>query len=60
MKISTAITIATLMLPNASYAADMVFTGWGGTTQDVETKEWADKFAAKESIKILQDSYRLW
>lgn len=55
MKISTAITLAALMLPNASYAADMVFTGWGGTTQDVETKEWADKFGAKEGVKVLQD-----
>lgn len=55
MKISTALTLVTLLVPNATFAADLVFTGWGGTTQDVETKEWSEKFAANEGIKVLQD-----
>lgn len=38
-----------------STAADMVFTSWGGTTQDVQKAAWADKFTAKEGIKVLQD-----
>jgi putative spermidine/putrescine transport system substrate-binding protein len=36
-------------------AADMVFTSWGGTTQDVQKAEWADKFAEKEGINVVQD-----
>lgn len=38
-----------------SFAADLVFTSWGGTTQDVQKSAWADKFTAKTGIKVLQD-----
>ncbi len=55
MKALLTIVVAMTLSPVASQAADMVFTGWGGTTQDVEKAEWADKFAAKESITVLQD-----
>lgn len=38
-----------------SLAADLVFTSWGGTTQDVQKSAWADKFTAKAGINVLQD-----
>lgn len=36
-------------------AADMVFTSWGGTTQDAQTRAWSDPFAAESGITVLQD-----
>lgn len=44
-----------LGVASPSFAADMVFTSWGGTTQDVQKAAWADKFTAKEGINVLQD-----
>ena len=38
-----------------SLAADLVFTSWGGTTQDVQKSAWAEKFAASTGINVLQD-----
>lgn len=55
MKTLLAIAVAATLLPAASNAADLVFTGWGGTTQDVEKAEWADKFSAKELVNVVQD-----
>ena len=45
----------TLGLAGTSHAADMVFTSWGGTTQDVQKSAWADKFTEKTGINVLQD-----
>ncbi|MEZ2132764.1 MULTISPECIES: polyamine ABC transporter substrate-binding protein [unclassified Sinorhizobium] len=36
-------------------AADLVFTSWGGTTQDAQKAAWADKFTAKTGTNVLQD-----
>jgi putative spermidine/putrescine transport system substrate-binding protein len=36
-------------------AADLVFTSWGGTTQDAQKQAWADKFTAKTGVKVVQD-----
>jgi putative spermidine/putrescine transport system substrate-binding protein len=36
-------------------AADLVFSSWGGTTQDAQKAAWADKFAEKTGINVLQD-----
>lgn len=44
-----------LGMAGQTFAADMVFTSWGGTTQDVQKAAWADKFTAKEGINVLQD-----
>ncbi|MDQ0457796.1 ABC transporter substrate-binding protein [Rhizobium paknamense] len=57
MKITTAIASLTVLagLTGQLHAADMVFTSWGGTTQDVQKSAWADKFTAKEKINVLQD-----
>ncbi|BCH67052.1 ABC transporter substrate-binding protein [Agrobacterium vitis] len=57
MKNTTIIASLALLLGVSSQAlaADLVFTSWGGTTQDVQKSAWADKFTAKEGINVLQD-----
>ena len=49
---AAAATIATSM-PAA--AADLVFTSWGGTTQDAQKIAWAEKFTEETGINVLQD-----
>ncbi|PLU08744.1 ABC transporter substrate-binding protein [Sinorhizobium medicae] len=49
---ATAATIATAM---PATAADLVFSSWGGTTQDAQKAAWADKFTEKTGINVLQD-----
>lgn len=36
-------------------AKDMVFTSWGGTTQDAQKQSWAVPFSKKSSVTVLQD-----
>jgi len=36
-------------------AADMVFTSWGGTTQDAQKQYWADPFTSTGSTNVTQD-----
>ena len=36
-------------------AQDMVFTSWGGTTQDAQTTSWAASFTEKTGIAVRQD-----
>ncbi len=57
MKAKTAIATLAIVLgaSGPSLAADLVFTSWGGTTQDVQKSAWADKFTAKESVNVVQD-----
>ncbi|MGV1801107.1 ABC transporter substrate-binding protein [Agrobacterium vitis] len=57
MKNTTILASLALLLGVSGHAlaADMVFTSWGGTTQDVQKSAWADKFTAKEGINVLQD-----
>jgi putative spermidine/putrescine transport system substrate-binding protein len=43
------------MLSGAASADEMVFTSWGGTTQDAQKAAWADKFTATTKINVLQD-----
>lgn len=43
------------MTAGAGFAQDMVFTSWGGTTQDAQTKNWADPFAAATGTTVVQD-----
>ncbi|MFO1058150.1 MAG: ABC transporter substrate-binding protein [Dongiaceae bacterium] len=33
----------------------LVFTSWGGTTQDAQKRAWAEPFTAKTGIPVLQD-----
>lgn len=53
-KIITALAF-TLTLSGAAFADDMVFTSWGGTTQDAQKAAWADKFTEATKINVLQD-----
>ena len=53
LKFILASLLVTAALPAA--AADMVFTSWGGTTQDAQTAAWAKPFAAATGTKVLQD-----
>jgi putative spermidine/putrescine transport system substrate-binding protein len=57
MKTSSAIAaLAALFgLSGPVAAADMVFTSWGGTTQDAQKAAWAAKFTAASGINVLQD-----
>lgn len=50
--IATALTVATTV---AAHAADLVFTSWGGTTQDAQKESWADPYTAAAGINVLQD-----
>lgn len=57
MKRTIALTLlsTTLFFAGQAAAEDMVFTSWGGTTQDAQKVYWADAFAAETSINITQD-----
>lgn len=58
MKKMTGLVAATVFLGVAAtaHAADtMVFTAWGGTTQDAQKASWADPFTKETGIKVLQD-----
>ncbi|MGG7516509.1 ABC transporter substrate-binding protein [Allorhizobium undicola] len=57
MKAKTVIASLAVFLgvSGTSFATDLVFTSWGGTTQDVQKSAWADKFSATSGIKVLQD-----
>ncbi|WP_294641199.1 polyamine ABC transporter substrate-binding protein [uncultured Aureimonas sp.] len=46
---------ATLALSGIARAEDMVFTSWGGTTQDAQKAAWADKFTAETGTNVLMD-----
>lgn len=50
----TALAVA-LGFSSQAIAADMVFTSWGGTTQDAQKAAWADKFKAATGINVVQD-----
>lgn len=39
----------------AQAQSSMVFTSWGGTTQQAQQKDWADPFSKATGIKVLQD-----
>lgn len=53
--IFTAGVALTLGLAGPSFAADMVFTSWGGTTQDAQKASWADGFTDSTKITVIQD-----
>ena len=53
--ILTASVALTLGLAGPAFAADMVFTSWGGTTQDAQKASWADGFTDSTKITVIQD-----
>nr|WP_152046837.1 ABC transporter substrate-binding protein [Aureimonas psammosilenae] len=56
LKIITAsLALLTLSAGVSASAADMVFTSWGGTTQDAQKASWADKFTAASGTNVLMD-----
>ena len=55
MKLILAGILAGLLAATTAKAGEMVFTSWGGTTQEAQTKSWAEPFAASSGIKVLQD-----
>lgn len=57
MQVRTGLT-AVLMagcLAGAAQAQGMVFTSWGGTTQDAQKTDWAAPFTKQSGIKVVQD-----
>lgn len=53
--VSVAAFAAVLSLATPVLAADLVFTSWGGTTQDAQKDAWASKFTAASGMNVLQD-----
>lgn len=46
---------AGLTLAGGAQAQQMVFTSWGGTTQDAQTEFWAAPFTEKTGTAVVQD-----
>lgn len=42
-------------IPAAHAQEQMVFTSWGGTTQEAQTEAWAEPFSEETGITVLQD-----
>ncbi|VDC33475.1 ABC transporter substrate-binding protein [Pseudogemmobacter humi] len=47
--------IAGAMFASGASAQEMVFTSWGGTTQDAQDKNWAQPFSAATGTSIVMD-----
>lgn len=54
-RIAIALLAATLGFAGTARAEDMVFTSWGGTTQDAQKANWADSFTQMTKINVTQD-----
>jgi len=54
-RIAAALITATLGFAGAAQAEDMVFTSWGGTTQDAQKANWAEGFTEASKIGVTQD-----
>jgi putative spermidine/putrescine transport system substrate-binding protein len=46
---------ALILLAGAAPAQEMVFTSWGGTTQDAQAAAWAVPFTEATGITVIQD-----
>lgn len=46
---------ATMTVAGAAQAQEMVFTSWGGTTQDAQAAHWAAPFTEKTGTAVVQD-----
>lgn len=47
--------VAGLMAAQAALAEEMVFTSWGGTTQDAQAAHWAVPYTEKTGTTVVQD-----
>ena len=54
-RIAAALFSAAIGFAGAAQAQDMVFTSWGGTTQDAQKSNWADGFTEASKIGVTQD-----
>ncbi|OJY28246.1 MAG: ABC transporter substrate-binding protein [Rhodobacterales bacterium 65-51] len=50
-----ALAVASALTAHAAMAEDMVFTSWGGTTQDAQAANWAQPFTEKTGTGVMQD-----
>jgi len=50
-----ALAFAGALSATSAAAADMVFTSWGGTTQDAQAANWATPFTEANGINVVQD-----
>ena len=58
MKNSIIIGAVSAMLGLSSLGAqaeEIVFTSWGGTTQDAQTEAWAKPFTEASGVAVVQD-----
>ncbi|WP_428030437.1 ABC transporter substrate-binding protein [Ancylobacter sp.] len=60
MRLATALTFGALLAGTGLGVAiaqsnTLVFTSWGGTTQDAQKKDWAEPFTKKSGIAVKQD-----
>lgn len=53
--IAMALLSASIGFSTGASAQDVVFTSWGGTTQDAQKTYWADTFTSETSIAVTQD-----
>ncbi|AOF92439.1 ABC transporter substrate-binding protein [Sinorhizobium sp. RAC02] len=54
-KVALALLSASFCVSSSVAAQDMVFTSWGGTTQDAQKTYWADPFTAEKNVAVTQD-----
>ena len=54
-RIAIALFSVTIGFAGSAAAEGIVFTSWGGTTQDAQKAYWADPFTANTSIAVTQD-----
>jgi putative spermidine/putrescine transport system substrate-binding protein len=54
-RIAAALFSAAIGFAGAAHAEDMVFTSWGGTTQDAQKANWAEGFTEASKIGVTQD-----
>lgn len=55
MYLKSVIAAVCVAIASPVLADDMVFTSWGGTTQDAQSKFWAEPFGEANGIKVVQD-----
>jgi len=53
--IASAVFTVALGVSSAALADPLVFTSWGGTTQDAQKASWADPFSKATGTEVLQD-----
>ncbi len=54
-RILTALALAGTMISTGAQAQSIVFSSWGGTTQDAQAESWAVPFTEKTGIAVVQD-----